>query len=240
MIGMLRRFLFWWMEPSTASRASCCSRLIAAGFSSCIDRANGKNISTTPFVENLNWYKGIAPNGQPIRDTRQRTVDGRHADSPPIPAARPVIRARPSIPILACFTWAPRNRTSIFYKLDNDPQPEGYGAAEHQVGSIAATNFARSTTRPARSSGSAPMDTGAQNLMTTAGGSVVRRRWLQQLHRVGCENRRIRCGIPALLSNPGNASDHLYAGWPPVRTGRRRREFLCVFAAGSGKVARRA
>ena len=33
-----------------------------------LDRTNGKSILTAPFVEGLNWYKGIAPNGQPIRD----------------------------------------------------------------------------------------------------------------------------------------------------------------------------
>lgn len=46
------------------------------GFVYVLDRTNGKFLSASPFVEKLNWAKGIDPNGKPIRTDAVPTPDG--------------------------------------------------------------------------------------------------------------------------------------------------------------------
>ena len=45
------------------------------GYFFVLDRTNGKNIVSAPFV-GVNWSKGVDDSGQPIPDGRQRTKDG--------------------------------------------------------------------------------------------------------------------------------------------------------------------
>jgi len=46
------------------------------GFLYVLDRSNGKFLSAVPFVEKLNWAKGIDANGRPIRTGVQPTPEG--------------------------------------------------------------------------------------------------------------------------------------------------------------------
>lgn len=46
------------------------------GFLYVLDRTNGKFLSATPFVENLNWAKGIDEQGRPIRTGVRPTPEG--------------------------------------------------------------------------------------------------------------------------------------------------------------------
>jgi len=46
------------------------------GFLYVLDRTNGKFLSATPFVENLNWAKGIDEQGRPIRTDVRPTPEG--------------------------------------------------------------------------------------------------------------------------------------------------------------------
>ena len=46
------------------------------GFFYVLDRTNGKFLSAFPFVEKLNWAKGIDPQGRPIRTGVQPTAEG--------------------------------------------------------------------------------------------------------------------------------------------------------------------
>jgi alcohol dehydrogenase (cytochrome c) len=46
------------------------------GYIYVLDRTNGKFLSATPFVEKLNWAKGIDAQGRPVRTGLQPTADG--------------------------------------------------------------------------------------------------------------------------------------------------------------------
>jgi len=46
------------------------------GFIYVLDRTNGKFLSATPFVEKLNWAKGIDAQGRPLRTGAEPTADG--------------------------------------------------------------------------------------------------------------------------------------------------------------------
>jgi alcohol dehydrogenase (cytochrome c) len=46
------------------------------GFIYVIDRTNGKFLSATPFVQRINWAKGIDPQGRPIRTDVQPSATG--------------------------------------------------------------------------------------------------------------------------------------------------------------------
>jgi alcohol dehydrogenase (cytochrome c) len=46
------------------------------GFLYVLDRTDGKFLSATPFVDKLNWAKGIDEKGRPIRTEAQPTADG--------------------------------------------------------------------------------------------------------------------------------------------------------------------
>jgi len=58
---------------------------------------------------------------------------------------------------------------AVFYRTDNDPHPEGYGAQEHSVGNLG--NSLRAIDyQTGNIVWTHPTSSGAQNLMTTAGG----------------------------------------------------------------------
>jgi alcohol dehydrogenase (cytochrome c) len=132
-----------------------------------IDRTNGKVISTTPYVDNLNWFTGIAPNGQPIPDRSKEPSTAGILTSPPSGGATGY--PSPAFnPDSGLFYVGTSESFAIFYKLDTDPQAEGYGAAEHGVGGTGSALKAIDY-KTGKIAWSRPMNVGAQNLMTTAG-----------------------------------------------------------------------
>ncbi|HVY95267.1 MAG TPA: acido-empty-quinoprotein group A [Bryobacteraceae bacterium] len=166
-----------------------------------IDRTNGKSISTTPFVEHLNWFKGIAPNGQPIRDPEKEPSPAGTLTAPNSSGSTgyPSPAFNPDTGLFYVGTTQPY---VIFYKVDNDPQPEGYGAVEHQVGNIG-TELRAIDYKTGKIVWKRPLNIGAQNLMTTAGNLLF-----------GSDGSGnfiawdAKTGVPlwhsTLLSNPGN------------------------------------
>jgi acido-empty-quinoprotein group A len=103
-----------------------------------LDRTNGKSVLTTPMVDGLNWYKGIAPNGQPIRDPgKEPTIPGSLVS----PASGGVTNwPSPSFnPDTGLFYVGTSLSYAIFYLTDADPQPEGYGGAEAGVGNVSSS-----------------------------------------------------------------------------------------------------
>ena len=166
-----------------------------------IDRTNGKSISTTPFVEHLNWFKGIAPNGQPIRDPEKEPKPEGTLTAPNSSGSTgyPSPAFNPDTGLFYVGTTQPY---VIFYKVDNDPQPEGYGAVEHQVGNIG-TELRAIDYKTGKIVWKRPLNIGAQNLMTTAGNLLF--------GSDGSSNFiawDAKTGVPlwhsTLLSNPGN------------------------------------
>ncbi len=167
-----------------------------------IDRATGKSISTTPFVENLNWYKGIKPDGQPIPDFSKEPSTAGILTSPPSGGSTGY--PSPAFnPDTGLFYVGTSQQFAIFYKLDTDAQPEGYGAAEHGVGGVAselrAIDYKTGKIVWKRATGF-----GAQNLMTTAGSLLFGGDGYNNFIAFDAKT-----GVPlwhsGLLANPGNA-----------------------------------
>ena len=133
-----------------------------------LDRTNGKSILTKPFVESLNWYTGIAPNGQPIPDKTKEPSAAGTLTSPPSGGATGY--PSPAFnPDTGLFYVGTSQSYAVFYRTDNDPHPEGYGAQEHSVGNLG--NSLRAIDyQTGNIVWTHPTSSGAQNLMTTAGG----------------------------------------------------------------------
>ena len=174
-----------------------------------LDRATGKNISTTPFVENLNWYTGIAPNGQPIPDkTKEPSAAGTLTSPPsggstgyPSPAFNPDT---------GLFYVGTSQQFTVFYRTDLDPQPEGYGATERGGGNIA-TELRAIDYKTGKIAWKRALGRGAQNLLTTAGNLLF--------GGDGYSNYvawDARTGVPlwhsGLLSNPSNSITYMLDG----------------------------
>lgn len=105
------------------------------GYYFLLDRTNGKNLTTSPFIETLNWSKGIDAKGQPIGNpAKDATIDGVLV-SPSSDGATnwPAPTFNPETGLLYVSTSQP---FSMFYLTDTDPHPEGYGAAERSSGSM--------------------------------------------------------------------------------------------------------
>ena len=64
-------------SDQTASLASWSRWASRNGYSTVLDRVTGKSIVTKPFIETLNWAKGLDAKGQPIPDPKKfPTTDG--------------------------------------------------------------------------------------------------------------------------------------------------------------------
>ncbi len=138
------------------------------GFFFLLDRTNGKNILTKPFIESLNWYKGIDEKGQPIRDPEKDpqvagalvspTTDG--ATNWPAPSFNPDT---------GLFYVGTSQSYSLFYLTDLDPRPQGWGAAERGVGNLG--NYLRAIDyKTGKVVWKHSTLIGAQGLLSTAGG----------------------------------------------------------------------
>ena len=103
------------------------------GYFFLLDRATGEHLLTAPMIESMNWSKGIAPNGQPIPDpAKEATISGvlvspnsSGATNWPPPSFNPET---------GLFYVGLSEVYSEFYLTDTDPHPEGYAAAEREVG----------------------------------------------------------------------------------------------------------
>jgi alcohol dehydrogenase (cytochrome c) len=132
-----------------------------------LDRATGQHLLTKPFVENLNWYTGIGPNGQPIPDPKKEPSAAGTLTSPPSGGSTGY-RSPAFNPDTGLLYVGTSQSYTLFYRTDLDPQPEGYGATERGGGSLVselrAIDYKTGNIAWKRTTG-----VGAQNLMTTAG-----------------------------------------------------------------------
>jgi acido-empty-quinoprotein group A len=98
-----------------------------------LDRTNGQHLVTSKFIESLNWTKGINAKGQPIPDpAKEARVDGTLI-SPNTSGA--TNWPPPSFnPDTGLFYVGTSQSFSILYLTDTEGRPEGWGAAERNVG----------------------------------------------------------------------------------------------------------
>jgi acido-empty-quinoprotein group A len=100
-----------------------------------LDRTNGKHVLTAPIIDSMNWVKRINDKGQPEGDPAKEasvpgtlvspTTDG--ATNWPPPSFSPAT---------GLYYVGTTRGFSIFYLTDTDPRPQGWGAAERQVGNL--------------------------------------------------------------------------------------------------------
>ena len=103
------------------------------GYFFLLDRAKGEHLLTAPMIESMNWSKGIAPNGQPIPDPAKEAIIAGVLVSPNSSGA--TNWPPPSFnPETGLFYVGLSEVYSEFYLTDTDPHPEGYAAAEREVG----------------------------------------------------------------------------------------------------------
>jgi alcohol dehydrogenase (cytochrome c) len=140
-----------------------------------LDRTNGQHLVTAPFVDSLNWTKGLDAKGRPIGDPAKEasipgtlvspTTDG--ATNWPPPSFSPDT---------GLFYVGTSEAFSVFYLTDTDPRPQGWGAAERHVGSLGSAlkaldyktgkvRWSRPLAQSAAGSRGGPM-----GLLSTAGG----------------------------------------------------------------------
>ncbi len=95
------------------------------GYFFVVDRTNGKNIVSKPFIETLNWSKGLDAKGQPIPNPAKEPSLGGVLVSPSGGATN---WPPPSFsPQTGLFYVGTDSSFSISYLTDTDDHPEGYG-----------------------------------------------------------------------------------------------------------------
>jgi acido-empty-quinoprotein group A len=100
-----------------------------------LDRTNGQHILTTTFIDSLNWTKGLNRNGQPIPNPAKEASVAGTLVSPNTDGA--TNWPPPSFdPDTGLFYVGTSQAFSIFYLTDTDERPQGYGAAERNVGNL--------------------------------------------------------------------------------------------------------
>ncbi|MBV8809625.1 MAG: acido-empty-quinoprotein group A, partial [Acidobacteriaceae bacterium] len=108
------------------------------GYFFVLDRTTGRNIVTKPFLDTLNWSKGVGPTGQPIPNPEKEPHVPGVLVSPPSDGA--TNWPPPSFdPETGLFYVTSREAYSMYYLTDTDPHPEGWGAAERGAGFLGST-----------------------------------------------------------------------------------------------------
>ncbi len=108
------------------------------GYFFVLDRTNGEHLVTAPFIETLNWSKGLNAKGQPIGNPdKEATIPGVLVS----PSSDGATNWPPASfdPETGLFYVSSSQSFSMFYLTDTDPHPEGYGAAERNAGGLGGT-----------------------------------------------------------------------------------------------------
>ena len=137
------------------------------GFFFVLDRTNGRNLLSKPYLESANWYKGIDAKGQPIRDAEKDPQVAGVLVSPGSSGATnwPAPTFNPDTGLIYVGT---SQSYSMFYLTDTDAHPQGYGAAERGAGT--AGNFLRAIDyKTGNVVWKRSTTVGAQGLLSTAG-----------------------------------------------------------------------
>jgi glucose dehydrogenase len=101
-----------------------------------LDRTNGKNIVSTPFIKSANWFKGFDDRGQPIPNPDKEALKGGTLVSPNNAGA--ANWAPPTFdPETGLFYLNTDEGYEIHYRYDTGaPGDAGFGHASHAVGGI--------------------------------------------------------------------------------------------------------
>lgn len=103
------------------------------GFFFVLDRTNGRHILTKPFIDTLNWTKGLNEQGQPIPNPAKfPTVDGVLVS----PASSGATNwPAPSFDPETGLLYVGSNRAfSMFYLTDTQERPEGWAGIDRVAG----------------------------------------------------------------------------------------------------------
>ena len=103
------------------------------GYFFVLDRATGKRIVSTPYIETVNWAKGFDAKGQPIPDPAKfPTVDGVLVS--PSSGGATNWQAPSFDPDTGLFYVGTSRSYSMYYLTDTDERPEGWGGLDQGVG----------------------------------------------------------------------------------------------------------
>ena len=103
------------------------------GYFFVLDRATGKNVLTRPFIDTLNWAKGLDAKGQPIPDPKKFPATDGVLVSPSTNGA--TNWQLPSFDPETGLVYVGTTRTySMFYLIDTDDHPEGWAGLDNVVG----------------------------------------------------------------------------------------------------------
>ncbi|HEY3940792.1 MAG TPA: acido-empty-quinoprotein group A [Bryobacteraceae bacterium] len=103
------------------------------GYFFVLDRTNGKHILTRPFIDTLNWAKGLNAEGQPIANVEKYPATDGVLVSPSAGGA--TNWPPPSFDPATGLMYVGSNRPySMFYLIDTDPRPEGWGGLDRAAG----------------------------------------------------------------------------------------------------------
>lgn len=139
------------------------------GYFFVLDRTNGKNLVTAPFVD-LNWSKGVNAKGEPIPNpAKEPKTDGTLV----IPASGGATNWPPPSfdPQAGLFYVSTSPSYSVYYLTDTSDHPEGYGGRDSGVWAESALVALDYRTGKARWRHVFPGEGGSlSGILTTAGG----------------------------------------------------------------------
>ena len=208
-----------------------------------LDRATGEHLLTTKHIDSLNWTKGINAKGQPVRDpAKDASVPGTLVSPDTTGATNwPPPSFSPDTGLLYFGT---RQTFSVMYLTDTDGRPQGWAAAERNVGNVGnalkAIDYKTGKVKWSRPFAMGPAGSlgGADGAAQHRGRPALRQRRRRQLRRLRRGDRQA-----ALARRPRHEHDQRSADLPPrrppIRRRRRRRLALRVRAAAVVASARR-
>jgi alcohol dehydrogenase (cytochrome c) len=102
------------------------------GYFVLLDRTNGKNLLTKPFVESLNWSKGLDANGRPIPNPEMEAKPDGTLVSPTEGGAANWFAPTFS-PLTGLFYTHASESFGLDWKTDVSKNPEGYGGRNQTI-----------------------------------------------------------------------------------------------------------
>jgi len=103
------------------------------GYFFVLDRATGKNVLSVPFINTLNWSKGLNAKGNPIPDpAKDPTPDGVLVS--PASGGGTNWQSPSFSPDSGLFYVGSNRPYSMFYKTDTDAHPQGWGGLDTGAG----------------------------------------------------------------------------------------------------------
>jgi acido-empty-quinoprotein group A len=105
------------------------------GYFFVLDRTTGKRIVAAPLIDTLNWVKGFDAKGQPIGDPKKYPkTDGVLVSPSP---GGPTNWQSPSFsPLTGLFYVGTTTSYSMYYLIDTDDHPEGWGGLANSVADV--------------------------------------------------------------------------------------------------------